>query len=61
MFPLPEGPVVPEPLVSSPPQAARIDDMLRAPTDMPMYFIMLRREVRREVMPRIKDAAKSGV
>jgi hypothetical protein len=35
--------------------------MLRAPTDMPMYFIMLRREVRREVMPRIKDAAKSGV
>src|SRR5436190_15261596 len=47
-------------LEPSPLHAARIDARLRPPTLMPAYLIMLRRDIRRCVMPRISAELISG-
>src|SRR5215212_4661021 len=46
--------------VEPPPQAARIDAMLSVPTLIPAYLIMLRRDIRRWVMPRSSAERISG-
>src|SRR5690242_12203983 len=46
----------PEPLE----QAARIEAMLKVPTEIPPSLIMLRRDIRREVSPRARAASRPG-